>query len=151
MKQEFPIHPSPSDGPWGANRKSLQELVETNINVSSRRSRSIQRRSLRMSPGTSDKLAQRNLAIVESANPGVVGSRRIPSTSEIRPTSVQLPEGAPHDELMLDWGRTPVGSVATIIFHPSTQRRFSILPHRCIGPATSCLSTSTRCKHARAG
>ena len=67
-----------------------------------------------VTPGTSDKLAQRNLAIVESANPGVVGSRRIPQTFEVKATRDDLPDGALHDELMIDWGRTPVGSTATL-------------------------------------
>jgi hypothetical protein len=60
-------------------------------------------------PSVSDKLAQRNLAIVQSANPGLVFSRRIPQTFEIRPSTSRQE----HDELMIDWGNIPVGSVAT--------------------------------------
>ena len=112
---EFPINPSPVDGPWGAGRQSIQELVRNKHQcLVAEIAFDPAPIPANVTPGTSDKLAQRNLAIVESANPGVVGSRRIPSTFEIRPTSAQLPEGAPHDELMIDWGRTPVGSVATI-------------------------------------
>lgn len=112
---QFPLNPAPADGPWAANRKSVQELVRG------------QHQCLvaeiafdpapipgNATPGTSDKLAQRNLAIVESSNPGVVGSRRIPQTFEIRPTSDKLPAEAVADELMIDWGRTPVGSIATL-------------------------------------
>ena len=112
---QFPLSPSPLDGPWGPGRKSIQELVRG------------QHQCLvaeiafdpapipaSLTPGTSDKLAQRNLAIVESANPGVVASRRIAQTFEMKPTIEDLPEGVPHDELMIDWGRTPVGSLATI-------------------------------------
>jgi hypothetical protein len=112
---QFPLNPSPADGPWAANRKSVQELVRA------------QHQCLvaeiafdpapipgAATPGTSDKLAQRNLAIVESANPGIVASRRVAQTFEIRPTFADLPARAAHDELMIDWGRTPVGSVATL-------------------------------------
>jgi hypothetical protein len=58
----------------------------------------------------SDKLAQRNLAIVQSANPGLVFSRRIPQTFEIRPSATK----EDHDELMIDWGNVPEGSTATL-------------------------------------
>ena len=60
-------------------------------------------------PSVSDKLAQRNLAIVESANPGLGFSRRIPQTFEIRPSKSKQE----NDELMIDWGNVPLGSVAT--------------------------------------
>jgi hypothetical protein len=36
---------------------------------------------------------------------------RILQTFEIRPTMADLPQDAPHDELMIDWGSTPIGSV----------------------------------------
>jgi hypothetical protein len=65
-------------------------------------------------PASSDKLAQRNLAIVPSANPGNPASHRIPNTFEIRPTSLTVPVGEKPDELLIQWGTTPPGSVATI-------------------------------------
>ncbi len=61
-------------------------------------------------PSTSDKLAQRNLAIVESANPGLNLSRRIPQTFEVQPSASPVD----NDELMIDWGNVPVGSEATV-------------------------------------
>ena len=63
---------------------------------------------------SSDKLAQRNLAIVPSANPGNRASHRIPNTFEIRPTPAVLPADEKPDELLIQWGNTPTGSVATI-------------------------------------
>lgn len=61
-----------------------------------------------------DKLAQRNLAWSDIPNPGVDGSRTALDTFEIRPTPAgQRPDQAP-DELMIDWGRVPAGSVASI-------------------------------------
>lgn len=65
-------------------------------------------------PASSDKLAQRNLAIVASSNPGNPASHRIPHTLDIRPTPVALPAGAKVDELMIQWGNTPAGNPATI-------------------------------------
>ena len=61
-------------------------------------------------PSTSDKLAQRNIAISEVANPGMTASRAAFHTFEI--------EATPHpitDELLLDWSLTiPDGSYARI-------------------------------------
>jgi len=59
-------------------------------------------------PGNWDKLAQRNLAWSD------VGSATAVTTFEIRPTPAGLSSEQPVDELMIDWGETPPGSVATI-------------------------------------
>jgi hypothetical protein len=67
-------------------------------------------------PSTSDKLAQRNLAFVGAPNPGLVASRRVPQTFEVRPTSPELPAGLPPDELMIEWDGVPAGSQAEIYF-----------------------------------
>jgi glutaminase-like protein len=112
---QFPIQPSPADGPFTSGRKTIQELIHN------------QHQCLvaeiafdpdpipsDASPAMSDKLAQRNLAIVESANPGGLSSRRIPLTFEIEPTPADLKPGEPPDELMIHWGNTPAGSRATL-------------------------------------
>jgi hypothetical protein len=59
-------------------------------------------------PGNWDKLAQRNLAWSD------VGSAVAVTPFEIRPTPVGLAQGQRADELMIDWGETPHGSVATL-------------------------------------
>jgi hypothetical protein len=59
-------------------------------------------------PSNWDKLAQRNLAWSDA------GSAQALSTFEIRPTPLGLPDGTPVDELMIDWGNTPRGCVASI-------------------------------------
>ncbi|WP_425955152.1 hypothetical protein [Xylanimonas sp. McL0601] len=64
-------------------------------------------------PSTSDKLAQRNLTFVNVPNPGVVDSRVVPQTLQIRPTPAALLDDRP-DELMIDWGNVPPGTNATL-------------------------------------
>jgi hypothetical protein len=70
------------------------------------------------SPENSDKLAQRNLQVTTSDNPGVPATHLIPQTFDLRPSLtvilgkdilLQYP-----DELMIDWGNTPLGSTASI-------------------------------------
>jgi hypothetical protein len=65
------------------------------------------------SPEASDKLAQRNIQITHSDNPGPADTHRIPQTFDIRP-SMALSELSYTDELMIDWGGVPSGSVASI-------------------------------------
>jgi hypothetical protein len=112
-QQHFPLQvPSADrDGPFSSNRKSIQDLVRgahqclvSEIAFLPAPAQTGSR------PSTSDKLAQRNLAIVEASNPGLNLSRRIPQTFEIQPTLSKLD----HDELMIDWGNVPVGSMATL-------------------------------------
>jgi hypothetical protein len=70
------------------------------------------------SPGTSDKLAQRNLQITASDNPGAAATHLIPQTFDLRPTAnIGPPAGvlaSYPDELMIDWGNTPANSIAGI-------------------------------------
>jgi hypothetical protein len=84
-------------------------------------------------PGSSDNLSQRNLAIVESANPGEPATRTVHHTFDLRPSERFVPfdgravEAAPQlrtaafegrvggpDELMIVWGDVPEGTQATI-------------------------------------
>ena len=69
-------------------------------------------------PENSDKLAQRNLQITHSDNPGLAVTHRIPQTFDARPSKalVQLPGSLLNypDELMIDWKNTPLGSIASI-------------------------------------
>jgi hypothetical protein len=61
--------------------------------------------------GTSDKLAQRNIAWVDGPNPGVAASRQMPHPFEIRASAR---DAISHDELMILWGDTPPGSSASV-------------------------------------
>ncbi|OUL74057.1 S53 family peptidase [Paraburkholderia hospita] len=69
-----------------------------------------------LGPEYSDNFAQRNLQVTFSDNPGPPSTHRIPQTFDTRPgpapTSGQL--GNYPDELMIDWGNTPLGSKVSI-------------------------------------
>ena len=112
---QFPLLPIPLDGPWAAGRQTIQELVRNQhqclVAEIAFDSAPI---PLDAYPSTSDKLAQRNLAIVQSANPGDTASHRIPHTFEIKPTRPDRGTADIPDEIMIDWGNTPVGCIATI-------------------------------------
>lgn len=64
------------------------------------------------SPQSSDKLAQRNLQVTLSDNPGPADTHRVPQTFDVRPSDPSPDQAV--DELMIDWGHVPVGSVASI-------------------------------------
>jgi len=62
---------------------------------------------------TSDKINQRNLQWSPGDNPGPATAHRIPTLFDVRPSTNGSPDVLP-DELMIEWGNTPPGSVATI-------------------------------------
>lgn len=66
-------------------------------------------------PSTSDKLAQRNIAYSDVANPGMAASRAAIHTFEIEATPYPITDLLPPDELLLEWSRDiPHGSFARI-------------------------------------
>ena len=69
-------------------------------------------------PENSDKLAQRNLQLTYSDNPGIAATHRIPQAFDIVPSSplMNIPGSLFNypDELMIDWGAIPEGSIANI-------------------------------------
>lgn len=71
-----------------------------------------------MNPGNIDKLAQRNLQVTLSGNPGPASTHRIPQAFDTRPSLPFKDAGGKiitrPDELMIDWGNVPVGSDAYI-------------------------------------
>jgi hypothetical protein len=70
------------------------------------------------SPQNSDKLAQRNLTVTLSDNPGPPETHRVPQTFDVRPSAALSTEKGElldyPDELMIEWGKVPVGSIANI-------------------------------------
>jgi hypothetical protein len=72
------------------------------------------------SPENNDKLAQRNLQVTASGNPGFPSTHRIPQTFDLRPSpprglAAGRLAGYP-DELMIDFGEAPLGSAARIFW-----------------------------------
>jgi hypothetical protein len=71
-------------------------------------------------PDNCDKLAQRNLEVtLPSGNPGFPVTHRIAQTLDLRPSpnTILNPTGYLTnypDQLVIDWGKTPAGSIATL-------------------------------------
>jgi hypothetical protein len=70
-------------------------------------------------PENSDKLAQRNLQVTTSGNPGFPATHRVPQTIDVRPSPPAQSSDPSSilsypDEMMIDWGKTPLGAEATI-------------------------------------
>ncbi|MEI9996933.1 MAG: hypothetical protein WDM91_20230 [Rhizomicrobium sp.] len=86
-------------------------------------------------PGNSDKLAQRNLQVTTSGNPGFPTTHRVPQTIDVRPSPP--PQSTDRrsilsypDEIMIDWGTTPRGSVAKIYWPELSAERVLDLAKR---------------------
>lgn len=114
----FPLNPT-DEGPFSGELRSLQELTRgyhqclvAEIHFGS------DLIPLRATPGSSDKLAQRNLWIEEAPNPGVsAASRVVLATCELRASRAPLSPSAgdtPLDELMIRWNNLPRASRATL-------------------------------------
>ena len=68
-------------------------------------------------PESSDQLAQRNLQVTTTDNPGPASAHRVPQTFEVKPSGAPPtfgPLAGQPDELMIDWGKVPAGSTARI-------------------------------------
>ena len=98
--------PAPSTAAWW-RRSPITMLPSINAN------------GVIENPENSDKLAQRNLQVTTSGNPGFPATHRVPQTIDVRP-SPPAQSTDPFsilsypDEIMIDWGKTPLGSVASI-------------------------------------
>ncbi|MFT4254291.1 MAG: hypothetical protein QM608_17640 [Caulobacter sp.] len=69
-------------------------------------------------PFTSDKLAQRNLALSTIANPGLDGSRRAFTTFEIEASPQAISDELPPDELLLEWREPPPEGTEVRVYIP---------------------------------
>jgi L-Lysine epsilon oxidase N-terminal/L-lysine epsilon oxidase C-terminal domain len=113
----FPIQPSPPDGgPFTGTLLSIADLIRGThqcmvTEISFDLGPAI---PAGISTANCGSLSQRNLAIDNSDNPGSLDTHRVQHTFAIHPTtSTPLPKQGP-DELMIAWGNTPVGSLATV-------------------------------------
>jgi len=73
-------------------------------------------------PGNCAQLAQRNLQIILTGNPGFPDTHLIPQTFDTRPSPPPTAGELGHypDELMIDWRNTPAGTTASI-YWPSVK------------------------------
>lgn len=129
-KKRFPISPGGSDGPWpDASCRSIQELVRgEHMCLVAEVFFEPDPTTAGETPGTSDNLSQRNLAILNSDNPGGRDSRTVVHTFEVRPSD--LPTVGIHhpalnhalqqrygvDELIFRWYNLPRDSEVTVTF-----------------------------------
>ena len=74
--------------------------------------------SVESNPGNNNQLAQRNLQISSADNPGPAAAHRVPQAFDTRPSEQVLDSTGKivnyPDEMMIDWGNTPVGATAHI-------------------------------------
>jgi L-Lysine epsilon oxidase N-terminal/L-lysine epsilon oxidase C-terminal domain len=112
----FPIQPSPPDGgPFTGQLQSIANLIRGTHQclVAEISYDLVPITPIGISTANSDQLSQRNLVIDDSSNPGNVDTRRVQHTFTVHPTQ-KLTAKQRSDELMIDWGNTPSGSVATV-------------------------------------
>lgn len=116
--KRFPIHPAPLDGGPFTGPAPLQSIADLIRGTHQCLVAEINFDPDPIPVGTttaaSDKLAQRNLSIDHSDNPGAVDTHRVQHTFTIRPTTATPVAAQGPDELMIDWGTTPQGTVATL-------------------------------------
>lgn len=142
-RRRFPIQPGGSDGPWDdASCRSVQELIRGRHQcLVAEIFFEPDPTDPGETPGTSDNLSQRNIAILFSDNPGGPDSHTVLHTLEVKPSSLpQLPpqvllEAVPPtgfqggaethlvghkrhhpDELFFRWYNLPADSEITLYF-----------------------------------
>jgi hypothetical protein len=104
-----------------------------------------------MSPANSDKLAQRNLQITSSGNPSYPDTHRVPQAFDTRASEpLDATPGALlnyPDELMIDWGNTPAGSVASVYWPQVDAADVVALATKLYGehPLTTAEANTVRC------
>ncbi|RZI40498.1 hypothetical protein EGT07_22925 [Herbaspirillum sp. HC18] len=125
---QFPLHPA-GDGPFG-NRLAISQLVRghhlclvAEIYFQPGGTDPIPPGA---TPASSDRLAQRNLAVVESDNPGNAATHTVQHTLRVRPSravNARLVEGGTavarrggYDELVFHWNDLPRDTKCTLYF-----------------------------------
>lgn len=124
-EDQFPLHPS-GDGNF-SGRQSILQLVRgihqclvAEVRFQPGAADPI---PLGATPGSSDRLAQRNLAIVESDNPGSADAHVVQHTITVKPSvgagkivdaANRLPNA--FDELVIHWNNLPRDTKATLYF-----------------------------------
>ena len=123
----FPLSPGNSDGPWPDGAcQPIQDLVRgRHMCVVAEVFYELDPTNPGATPSTSDNLSQRNLAILNSDNPGGPDSHTVVHTFELKPSLLGPIHGIAHanvdrrggpDELMIKWHNLPPDSKVTIYF-----------------------------------
>ena len=142
--KRFPLNPADPDGPWSDDSaRSIQELIRgEHLCLVAEVFSQDDPTPNGATPGTSDNLAQRNLAVLHSDNPGGVDSRTV-----MHPFDIAAPRGGRAqgnllaafgakggpDELLIRWHNLPRDAEAFLHFSdvdqrdlaPGASRRFS--------------------------
>ena len=129
IKKRFPLEPAGTDGPWSESScRSIQELVRgEHMCLATEIFFQPDPISPGETPGTSDNLSQRNLAILHSDNPGSAASRTVMHTFEVKPSETPgianvligveaSSKRVGPDELLVRWHNLPRDSEVTIHF-----------------------------------
>ncbi len=115
--KRFPINPSSPAGPFTgpAPLQSIAELIRgTHQCLVAEINFDPDPIAVGSTTASCDRLAQRNLAIDYSDNPGAADTHRVQHTFTIRPTTANPAPAQRPDELMIEWGGTPHGTLATL-------------------------------------
>ena len=124
---QFPLNPG-NDGPF-TNRLSIQELMrgthQCMVAEIHFHPGAIDPINTGATPGSSARIGQRNLAIVESDNPGGADSHKVQHTFMVKPSlggaktgfaSPGASERLRPDELMIRWNNVPRDATANLYF-----------------------------------
>lgn len=139
-RKRFPADPGGSDGPWPeVSCRSIQELSRGRHMCAVAEVFFVPDLTQNgETPSTSDNLAQRNLAILHSDNPGGAASHTVMHTFEVKPSLGGVVEGVPQlldgrhgalqgveaiqgrriqpDELIFRWHNLPPDTEVTVVF-----------------------------------
>jgi hypothetical protein len=124
-EDQFPLHPV-GDGHFSGRQSILQlirgihQCLVAEVRFQPGMTDPI---AIGATPGSSDRLAQRNLAIVESDNPGTANAHIVQHTLTVKPSvgagkvllaSTRVPQA--YDELVIRWNNLPRNAKATLYF-----------------------------------
>ena len=124
---QFPLHP-PGDGHFTTGRLPILQLARGTHQCLVAEVRfqpgATDPISFGATPGSSDRIAQRNLAVVESDNPGAAEAHVVQHTLSVKPSALAEDQGIAaasqrsqgYDELVIKWNNLPKNTRATLFF-----------------------------------
>ncbi|KMP77368.1 hypothetical protein TU62_04685 [Bacillus cereus] len=117
-RKRFPINRGNTDGPWPeASCRSIMELMRgRHMCLVAEVAFDPDPTNPGETPGSSDNLSQRNLAIIDSDNPGGPDSHTAVHTFEVKPSDEKMIKRGYPDELLFRWYNLPKKSEVTLYF-----------------------------------